>query len=223
MRCLLTAITLAVLSLESLAQGSPKRDISELPAGTVSGNTYTNTAFRLNFEFPADWTASRTADLTLEPDKPNSLANRCSKILLWLHAPSKGDHRFSSFTTLFAIDPACISAPVFPQSMDRNKIDRVVDKVVKVYKGTPFLSPYGVKVIAVPAQGGMNIRLTGGIIINAIAGHPAAAKEPIDVSTSFTVTQSNGYWLVWAYLADERSVEQLKNASLLIDVLPSSP
>jgi hypothetical protein len=58
------------------------------------------------------------------------------------------------------------------------------------------------------------IFITGEEIINAVEGHPAPTREPLHVNASFALAQSNGYWVAWAYIADDPSTVELKNAKV---------
>jgi hypothetical protein len=55
------------------------------------------------------------------------------------------------------------------------------------------------------------IQATGGLVINAVARDVGKTKEPLEVKTSFTFTEADGYLIVWAYVANESSAEPLKN------------
>jgi hypothetical protein len=88
---------------------------------------------------------------------------------------------------------------------------------------TPFMSPYGNAVHPFSAQGRVIIQATGGLVVNAleaVGGHPAKTKEPLDVKTSFTFTEAGDCWIAWAYSADERSAEALKNVEVTFKGAP---
>jgi hypothetical protein len=225
MRHLLLVAFFFVSALGSVGQKSHNSKTSELSAGTLSGNIYANDTLGLSYEFPSDWTAA-AADLKnpalVDSQKPNGLANQCSKVLLEISAPAKAEGRFTSFATLFAIDPRCLSAPPFPPStLEKDQLNRVVDKIIKYFGHTLYFSPYGVKILALGPPGHVQILFTGGLIINAIEGHPAPAKEPLTVNTSFSLVESNGYWLAWAYVADDPSTEELQKNKISFPGAPS--
>jgi hypothetical protein len=169
----------------------------------------------LSYEFPKGWTPIVDSKHfpPVDSRKPDGIANQCSKVLVWIQAPGKVEGRFSSIATLLAIDPGCFPGAVFPKSLsDKGKINKFADKIIKPYANTPFFSPYGATVsIAFSPKGRAMMRLTGGVILNAIEGRPAPAKEPLNANTSFALTESNGYWIAWAYLADEPSANELRN------------
>lgn len=222
MRNLLLPVTLTFFALGAVALGAPASKISQLPDGTLSGNMYSNDALGIRYEFPSEWTAiaDPKGPTKLDGWKPDGPANRCSKELLRIDAPRHVEGRFSSFATLIAIDPGCISAPDFPRSNEeRDQVGRVVDKIIKVFKNTPYISPYSIQAIAFMShgrQGKVIFHLTGGVIINAIEeidGHPSPKKEPLTVNTSFALAESKGYWVAWAYLADDPSTEELKKSA----------
>ena len=218
MRNLLIPVSLAFFSLGEAGLGSSTSTISQMPDGTLSGNFYSNQALGLSYEFPSGWTATPDpkGPVSLDGRKPNEPANRCSKILLSLQAPHHIEGRFTSIATLFAIDPTCFPGAEFPHSLEeRNKIRKMADKIIGPFSHTPYFSPYGVTISALNSQGRVLIQLTGGVIINAVEGRPAPAKEPLKVNTSFTFTESKGYWVVWAYLADDPSTEELKNSKVV--------
>lgn len=218
MRSISIAVMLAICVTGASAQKPSRSLISQLPNGTLSGNTYTNDAVALTYEFPAGWTA--TPDLK-DPAKIDfrhreGIANQCSKVLVSLAAPGKAEGRFNSIAMLLAIDPACFSGTTFPRSLEeKDKIRKVVNKIVKPFSDTPFISPYDNMVHPFGSQGRVIIELTGALIINAYEGQPAAKKEPLRVHTSFTFTESTGYWVAWAFLADDSSTEELKNVKVV--------
>jgi hypothetical protein len=222
MRNLLIPATLAFFALGAVGLGSSKAKLPPLPGGTLSGNSYSNDALGIRYDFPSEWTAiaDPKGPTKLDGWKPDGPANRCSQVLLTLKAPHPVEGRFSSEAILFAIDPGCISAPDFPRSAEeRDKVGKVVDKVIKVFKNTPYISPYGVHGVAFMShgrQGKVIFQLTGGLIINAIDeidGHPSPKKEPLTVNTSLALAESKGYWVAWAYLADDPSKEDLNKSA----------
>jgi hypothetical protein len=213
MRNLRLPVILAFFMLGVVSLGAPTSKISQLPDGTLSGNIYLNDTLGLSFEFPSGWTATLDPKKaqSLDYRKPDEQANVCSKVLLSLEAPHPVEGRFNSIATLFAIDPGCFSGTEFPRTLDKAKIVKLTDKIIKTYSHSPYISPYGAYYEGYESQGHVFIRLTHGVIINALVGHPAAKKEPLNVNDSITLTESNGYWVAWAYLADDPSAEELKN------------
>ena len=214
MRILLIPVTLTFFALGAVSLGAPTPKISQLPDGTLSSNIYSNDALGVSFEFPDGWTATLDPKhaVSLDYRKPEEPANQCSKILLSLEAPHQVEGRFYSVASLFAIDPGCFPGTEFPHSLDKAKIQKLADKIIKTYSHSPYISPYGAFVVGDMSQGRVFIRLTQGVIIIALFGHPAARKEPLNVNNSIVVTESNSYWVAWAYLADDPSTEELKNA-----------
>lgn len=172
----------------------------------------------MSFEFPSGWTV--TSDLkgptNIDYRDRNGLANRCSKVLLWLAAPDRTDDKFSSVATLLLIDPACLSGPPFPQTVgESKKVRKVAEKIAKVFGDTPFISPFGNEVHPFDFQGHVTLHLAGGLIINAAQGKPAAKKEPLEVHTSFTLWELKGYWVAWAFFADDSSSATLAKAKVV--------
>ena len=155
-RILLIPMTLIFFVLGAFGLGPSKSKISQLPDGTLSGNLYTNDALGLQYDIPSGWiaTADPKGPAKLDGLKPDGLANRCSKVLLRLDAPYQVEGRFNSMATLLAIDPGCISAPDFPHSIEeRDEVGKVVDKVFKVFKNTPYISPFGIHYVAFMSHG----------------------------------------------------------------------
>lgn len=222
MRHTMAALLLFILSLHLRGQNPPASAVAEIPDGVLTGNVYTNDALGVSFYFPPTWTAEPDpkGPVFLDP-KPNGRANQCSKILLTFEAPGKVEGRFSSFGRVIAIDPRCLSAGPFPHSPeDKENLDKAADKIIKYFKNSSFFSPYGVRIIALRTQenkGPMLISMRGAMIINAVSGHPAPKKEPLSVSTLFALQESRGYWIAWAYVADDPSRNELqKNSRMLI-------
>jgi len=226
MRKLVIAATISLIVGGAAGEKPRHSTTSQLPDGIVSGNNYTNEALGVIWDFPDGWKVITEDNLAgnLDPGHPNSRAVQCSKVLVWIKAPQQSEDRFASFATLIAIDPTCLSNAEFPKQFPDAKrdVDAVVDAVIKNFKRSPFFSPYGVKVIAFPSpapEQRVTIDLTGGMTINAIAGHPAPRKEPLNVNTHFSVTEWHGYWMAIASVADDPSDEELKKAKpAFIDV-----
>ena len=218
---------LCFFALTSVSQKAPHQAVAQIPDGTVSATAYANPALGVNWEIPSGWTAKIDPKYVedLDPDHPNGRARQCSKVLVWLTAPKASADMFASMAALIAIDPGCLSHAEFPQSaFEKDKINDVADAIIKTFKRSPFFSPYGVKIVAFPGageRGGIDIRLTGGVTINAVSGRTAATKVPLDVNTFFSVMEHRGYWLSVAYVADAPSTEQLKRASPVLTDTPS--
>jgi hypothetical protein len=216
MRKLLSLAALSLLVPGLAGQGSTA--ISELPEGTVSQNAYANEALGITWQFPGGWTASTDPSETevLDPEHPKGRARQCSRVLVWLRAPQISADRFSSMAALIAIDPTCLSHAEFPKRLPdaRHDVDAVVDAIIKNFKRSPFFSPYGVKIVAFPSPDSerVTIDFTGGMTINAISGNPAPKKEPLEVTTSFSVTERRSYWMAIACVADASSNDELKKA-----------
>lgn len=195
--------------------------ISQLPVGALRGNTYTHDALGVSYQFPAGWTG--TADpkgaVTIDWRGPDKVANRCSKVLLWLSPAVKEEGRFNATAIFFALDPACVGLKAFPHSLDPNQVTKVAEKIGKSFNYTAFMSPHGNVVRPFMAQARVMIEATGSLVINAIEssnGRPAERKEPLEVHTSFTFTQTNDsrYLVAWAYAADAPSAEALKSVQI---------
>ncbi len=217
MRRRLVALLFFTLTLGGLSQKTPNLNISQVSEGTLSGNIYTNETVGIVYEVPSGWSAYTDPKhaTMLDQRKPNGAANQCSKILLSLQAPHPVEGRFSSSAAIIAMDPSCFSKMTFPQSLqDKNALGKIADKIIKPLSNSPYLSPYGVEIRGWMLQGHVVVQLVGGLTINAIEGHPPPTKEPLKVNTSFSFTESNGYWVAWAYLADDPSSEQLDAAKM---------
>ena len=210
-------VAVCVLAEQGLCGQSAR--LTQLPPGTISGNLYTNDAVGVAYEIPAGWTANlNLPSQRIDTGRPDDLANTCSKVLVRLSAPGKEGGRFASIAELIAIDPVCISGPAFPQTMkDIGKMNKVADRIIKVYRDSPFFSRYGVKITAFDLQNRVVLGLAGDMTINAIEGPNAATREPLAVHTSFDIAEWNGYWIAWCFVADGGSVEKLGNVKFLLN------
>jgi len=227
MRTGILVAAFALIAVAAAAKTKPSAKIAALPEGKLANHVYINEALGVNYEYPSDWTASTDPKETfdLDPDHPDGPTVQCSRVLLWLKAPSQGEGRFSGRAALIAIDPDCFTNVRFPQSAyDKQGINDVIDVIIKHFKHSPFFSPYGVKFQASAPKGRMQFLLTGGMTINAneiIQGHPAPAKEPLEVDTSFFVVQSHGFWIARGYVADDPSEQELKFEKLSVTDSPT--
>lgn len=82
------------------------------------------------------------------------------------------------------------------------------------------MSPYGNAVHPFSSQGRVMIQTTGAMLINALDGEHQKIKEPLEVKTSFTFTESNGYLVVWAFVADVTSSEVLRKMEVAFKPIP---
>ncbi len=204
-----------ILCLAASGQAFSQSKISPIPDGTLSANIYTNDALGLRFEFPEGWTPTPDpkGPVAIDWRGPNKPANQCSRILLSLEAPGKVEGRFNSIAILLAIDPGCIAAAPFPQSLhDNSEIAKVAKQVGKCFSYTPYMSPFGNQVQPFTQQGRVIIGTQGTVLINALES--PGKKEPLDVNTSLTFTESKGYWIAWGFMADAHSTEELAKAKL---------
>lgn len=213
-----------IIFLNALGQRGPKLQLSKIPNGDMSGDTYTNDALGLSYQIPAGWKGDPDPkDVSIDWRSPDKSANRCSRILLWLGPVAKIEGRFNPMATVFVTDPGCLGLAAFPESLDNVKeINKVAKKMGDNFSYTPFMSPYGNEVHPFSSQGRVIIQATGGMIINALEGKHQKTKEPLNVKTSFTFTKANGYLVVWAYAADESSAEVLKKIEVAFKPVPTS-
>ncbi|MGD1108051.1 MAG: hypothetical protein ABR865_13485 [Terracidiphilus sp.] len=217
MHQLITAVSLSLLAAAAAGKTSPSAKIAQLPKGMLAGHVYTNDAVGVTYEYPSDWTA--TTDLkdpsNLDPGHSNGAANRCSEVLLWLTAPQKEEGRFSAMAALIAIDPRCLTIVPFPKSMrDQEGLNDAESVIIKCFKNSPFLPSDRVTIFVSEQRGQVVFQLIGAMTMNAIEGHPAPKQEPLIVHTSFEVTESKGFWIAWAYVADASSAEELKQVKI---------
>ena len=211
MRNVLMALLASLVSLGTAVQQPSKLQLSQIPNGTISGNSYVNDALGLSYRIPDGWKGDPDPKgIPLDwrgPDKP---ANKCSKILLWLAPVSKVEGRFSPLATVFAADPACLGVAGFPQTLEHVKeINKVAKKIGDTFNYTPFMSPHGNTIHSFSSEGRVIIQAEGGMVINANEDR-TKAKEPLEVETSFRFTETGGLLIVWAYLADKPAAEFLK-------------
>jgi hypothetical protein len=213
MRNLLIFMALVLSAVGAIGLGSPGSKVSQLSDGTLSGKMYSNDSLGLKAEIPDGWIANAApkVQVALDDQKPDGPVNQCSKILLWLNAPQPAKDRFSSIEAIFAIDPGCFSGTKFPKSLeDKKKILKFADKIVKFFSHTPFISYKGADIDAFSKEGLLIINLSGDEVINAVEGRDPATKEPLHVNISFSLVETNGYWVAWAALVDDPSKEELK-------------
>ena len=209
---------------QALGQQRPKLQLSQIPNGDLSGNTYMNHAFGLSYQIPAGWKGDPDPkDVSIDWRGPKKPANRCSRMLLSLTPAVTIEGRFKPIVNVFVTDPACIGVAAFPVSVDEIKeINKVAKKIGDNFNYTPFMSPYGNEVHPFSSQGRVMIQATGAMLINALDGEHQKIKEPIEVKTSFTFTESNGYLVVWAFVADVTSFEVLKKIEVAFKPIPAS-
>lgn len=223
MRNLAIAVLFGLFVLEAVGQQSTKIQLLQIPNGTLSGNTYTNNALGLSYQIPDGWKGDPDPKgVRIDWRGPDKVANRCSRVLLWLTPVSEMEGRFNPVATVFVTDPACLGVAAFPESVEQVKeINKVAKKMGDSFNYTPFMSPYGNAIHQFSSQGRVVIQATGGLVVNAVERGHGKTKEPLEVKTSFTFTEANGYLIVWAYAANESSAEPLKNMQVTFKTAPT--
>jgi hypothetical protein len=223
MRNLAIAVLFSFFVLEAVGQQSTKIQLLQIPNGTLSGNTYTNNALGLSYQIPDGWKGDPDPKgVLIDWRGLDKVANRCSRVLLWLTLISTIEGRFNPVATVFVTDPACLGVAAFPESLEQVKeINKVAKKMGDSFNYTPFMSPYGNVTHPFISQGRVVIQATGGLVINAVTGDHVKTKEPLEVKTSFTFTEANGYLIVWAYVANESSAEPLENMQVRLKTPPT--
>jgi hypothetical protein len=212
MRGLLLVVFVSLISLGAAAQRPNRLQLSQIPNGTMSNKSYVNDALGVSYQIPDGWKGDPDPKgVPLDWRGPGKVANRCSRILLWLTPVSKVEGRFNPVAAVFATDPDCLGAAVFPQSLDQVKeINKVAKKMGDSFNYTSFMSPYGNTVHSFSSEGRVIIQADGGLVINAHTGRDAKTKEPLELKTSFRFTETSGLLIVWAYAADASAAEVLK-------------
>jgi hypothetical protein len=218
-RSVLILITL-ILSPVGAVGGSHKPSISELPDGTLSGNTYVNDAVGLKFEIPRGWiaTADPKGPVNLDSKDPDGPVNRCSKILLSIKTANKAQSKFRSTQVIFAVDPRCFPGEKFPRSIDRDKVMKFGGYIGKAFLNTPFISKhYGFDVGADPLEKQPIVSLTGSDDIDAGEGNDdATLTELTHVNRLLAVAESNvnPLWVVWGGVTDDAAKEELQHTNI---------
>jgi hypothetical protein len=212
MRGFLILVFFSLISLGAAAQRPNKLQLSQIPNGTISSNSYVNDALGLGYQIPDGWKGDPDPKgVPLDWRSPDKVANKCSRILLWLTPVAKVEGRFSPVATVFATDPACLGVDAFPQSLEQVKeINKVAKKMGDSFNYTPFMSPYGNAVHPFSSEGRVIIQADGRLVINANTGRDAKSKEPLELKTSFRFTERSGLLIVWAYAADTSTDDVLK-------------
>jgi hypothetical protein len=182
---------------------------------------YSNDVLGLRYEGPSGWTvtAGSIDPANLDYRTPDGRpASQCFKILVSSHSP-QNESGFNSIMDLFAIDPACFSNVKFPRSLnDRKSILTFSERITKSFSKTPYVSRKGADVGAVTLAGRLVVQLTGDDVIN------AGDERKLHVNTLLCVTESNGYWVAWAAVADDPTREQLTatNISFQVSTIPGN-
>jgi hypothetical protein len=190
--------------------------LAQVPAGSLSGNTYSNDSLGVIFHFPPGWTANldpgHSVSFGKDPDGP---ANQCTRILLRYEAPRKVKGWFTAWGILFAVDPNCLGAGPFPtsaESEDGTKINAFAGKIFELYHPAPFFPPGGGDVFAKRAgdqgEGPVVVYLEGHGLRNVDEADPSVKRTPVPVTTLFSLTQAPELWVGWAEMDDEHSKKE---------------
>jgi len=116
----LMAVLVGLFSLGAAAQQPNKLKLSQIPNGTIFGSSYVNDALGLSYQIPDGWKGEPDPKgVPLDPRSPDRVANKCSRILLWLTPVSKIEGRFSPVATVFAADPVVLECRAFLNQWNR--------------------------------------------------------------------------------------------------------
>jgi hypothetical protein len=214
-------LTLTLFGISSVAIASPKPGISEIPAGVVSGDTYSNEFLGIHAEIPRGWEvhAIPNSSLKLDNRNPDAPINQCSKVLLLLEAPAPVRANFDSAFFIFAMDPRCFPGNKFPDSdKDLAGIQKFAKTTIATFSHSPFISPNGADYGAERIESKLVIRFVGDMMTDASEVPAERPRGPVHVNLMLSVTESNGYWVAWSAVADDGAKEILKNARMQLRV-----
>lgn len=216
----LIAPVLLCASVSAIAQPSNIPSIGDIPLGILAGNAYSSEVLGVIYRFPNGWNA------TLEPRNPrlfgadaNEPANRCTRPLLRIEASGTSEAGFAPWGVFFVIDPKCLEAGSFPKSeSDKDAIKKFADRMFQLFRSSQFVSRDGVVFYASRLEGDggpVIVSLLGQTVVNTRNEDSSPAK--VSVTTVFAVTESQGYWVGWAAIADDPAKEDLaRNAGVLM-------
>lgn len=214
------APVLLCASISAFAQPSNIPSLGDIPLGILAGNAYSNEVLGVIYRFPNGWTT------VLEPRNPqlfgadaNGPANRCTRTLLRIEASGTNEAGFSPWGVFFAIDPKCLAAGPFPQSdTDKDAVKMFADRLFQIFKSSPFVSPDGAVFYASRMQGDAGpviVSMLGQTMVHTRNQDSTPVK--LSVTTVFAITESQGYWVGWAAVADDPAKEDLaRNAGVLM-------
>ena len=220
MRLRIIAPVLVCAFTSAFAQPTNRASLGAIPYGVLAGNAYSNEALGVIYRYPNGWTT------TLDPrnprlfdPNPKGLANICTRTLLRLDASGTTEAGFSPWAVFFVIDPKCLPAGEFPRSdTDKDAVKAFADRLFQLFKSSPFVSPDGVVFYASRIEGNTGpviVSMLGQTMVNGVKEDSTPGK--VSVTTVFALTESQGYWVGWAAVADDAAKEDLaRNAGLLM-------
>ena len=220
MRLRLVAPVLLCAFTSAFAQPSNLRNLSDIPVGVLAGNAYTNEMLGVVYHFPNGWTT------TLDPRNPRLFgsdpkepANLCTRSLVRIEASGTSESGFSPWGVFFVMDPKCLAAESFPQSdADKDAVKKFADRMFQLFKSSSFVSPDGAVFYASRVGGSTGpviVSMLGQTMVNIRNEDSSPAK--VSVTTVFAITESQGYWVGWAAVADDPAKEDLAtNAGILM-------
>jgi hypothetical protein len=220
MRLKVTAAVVFWVSIGSFAQApQPKQPtrLSQIAAGALSGNTYTNHDLGIGFQVPHGWPAKVNPQIPLlfNPSA-DAIANRCTRVLLEFDSRSSNVGG-SARGVVFAIDPECLGVGPFPTSeKDKARLAAFNSAIFAIYEKSAFFPPGGVQLYATRGSGDQSrlfLSMTGVVQVRAPEGDGAVKREPVSMNTLFALVDLDKFWVGWATVADDSAKETLTHDS----------
>ncbi len=203
----------------------PSGLLKELSSGTVSGNSYTNSALGFSYEFPTGWyqadeatqrkviEAGHQAAWGNSPSaaQEHEAAQNCTKVLLWVNREPGGTKAdVNPLIVILAADPQCSPGVTFPTSSDDHEgVRNIVQAVVRSLAGSLVMSG-AMKVGTFSLQGHLFLNVSGVSQVN-VPGHDG----PVELHNSLVFTSLKGIWTIWLFSSgSEAELQELKHTNI---------
>jgi hypothetical protein len=208
----------------TLGFGASKAKLSELSAGSLSGDQYTNQALGIKFQVPHGWSANTDGDVPAgfdyHPAKEPS--RQCVKVLLSHSVADSIRPEYKSMGLLFVLDPGCFPDAKFPRAIEEGQFHSFSGKMIHAFSKSPFIAPDGADIGSLQKESLIFVILTGGDTTQ--LGDGSSIHENLVIG----MTERNGYWVGWAARTDDQSkteIEDLENLKFWMGSgkMPSDP
>jgi hypothetical protein len=198
--------------------------VGQLDPGVFSGNTYTNDALGLRYQFPAEWIIENkaTVDKKIEAghqfafgDDPAAAQEheatwQCARVLLSVTKDASGTavEEVNPTIEVIAIDSACFPGSHFPTSADdHNAILDTARQFSESLGGEVFSRESQSSTSGFVIQGHLFLSISG-----SMSATPMGRTVPVKNFVSLDVTQAGDYWVAWMFISGSQAgLSEIKN------------
>jgi hypothetical protein len=195
------------------AQNPSASQSPNVSPGTINGALYENESLGVRLAVPNGWTAALPSgdSSSIDPQHVGSAFNLCSQRLVTLETKEPKGKGYLSSSILLAVNPGCFPSATLPTTSDPIAVRAFANELVTMFHGTDYIPPSGVDIGAEHKSKHQFVYLQG-------SGYrdmePGPDGKKVHVNSLIAFTESNGYWIAWVSLVDDKAKQQLVHSNI---------